>query len=365
MTAVHQFVPTYTDRSAIGTHTRTVTSILRSMGIETHTWVGEAHGIASGEVSSFRDFPVTPTGPTWLLYQLSIGAEMGDWLLHRSEPVIVNYHNVTPQDIFQPWEPLVVPLLQEGRRQLRDLAGRSPLGVAVSRYNEGEMIAAGYGTTTTVPVLFDLEELGAETDSATVARLDAAKRDGGADWLFVGRIAPNKAQHRLIQALAVHRQLYDPKARLWLVGGSSSHFYETTLKRYAAALGLADAVTLTGSVPQPALVAHFTRADVYISLSEHEGFGIPLVEAMWHRLPVVALGTSGVPETVADAGLVLPDGGPVPPDPLRVATSAHRVQTDARLRDELIARGVARAAAFSPAVTRPLFEQAIRQVVEA
>ena len=264
-----------------------------------------------------------------------------------------------------PWEPLVTAELVDARRQLGELAGGTELAVADSVFNEAELVDAGYRRTTVVPVLVDFEALGAVGDRATDRRLAAAKGGGGADWLFVGRVSPNKCQHQVVKAFAVYRRVYDPRARLWLVGGSSSSRYEAALGRFVEALGLGGAVTLTGSVPQRVLVSHYRHADVLVCLSEHEGFCVPLVEAMWHRVPVVALGATAVPDTVGPAGVVLPFRGGRQPAPVLVAAAVHRVVSDGSVRDALVAEGSARVAQFSLERTRRLFADSLCSVVSA
>lgn len=363
MVAVHQFVPSYSARSAIGLHTRNVTAVLHGMGLASDTYVGEARGIDDIEVRHFHQYrPAgggTAAGPTWLLYQLSTGSPMAGFLAGRREPLVVNYHNITPADLVEPWEPLVVPELVAGRRQLAQLAARTSLAVAVSAYNGAELAAAGYPNTTVVPVLADYDQLGAVADGVTEDRLRRAKEGGGADWLFVGRINPNKCQHDVVKAFAAYRRLYDPRARLWLVGGSSSHAYLTAIERFVVAAGLQGAVTLTGSVSQEVLTAHHRTADVVVCLSEHEGFCVPLVEAMWHRVPIVALAAAAVPETVRSAGLLLHDKAPA-----TVAAAVHRVLSDGALRRSVQDAGSARLDDLGLERAGALFAQAVRALVE-
>ena len=175
--------------------------------------------------------------------------------------------------------------------------------------------------------------------AAELARLRA---DGGADILFVGRIVPSKAQHELVKALWAYRRLYDAEARLHLVGGTSSFEYTKALQDFVDDLGLSAAVRLPGEVSDEALAAYFEAADVYLSLSAHEGFGVPLVEAMVAGVPVVTRGAGAVADTVADAALVLAAA-----DPSYVAAALHRVCSDEQLRATLTAAGTRRAAALS------------------
>lgn len=344
MPAIHQFIPTFAPRDAIGTHALHVQRILRGMGLESEIYAEGIVDRRSRRAHPYRAFARRKaTGDrTWLLYQLSTGSAVAEFVHARPEPKLVNYHNVTTAELFAPWEPHVAVECREGRRQLRQLAPLVDLGVAVSAYNEAELRDAGYRSTAVAPVLVDLEASGLEPDPATAARLASDRAGGGADWLFVGRVAPHKCQHDVVRAFAVYRRVYDPTARLHLVGGAGSHAYVTMLERYVAALGLAGAVWMPGSVSAEALLAHFGAADVFVCLSEHEGFCVPVIEAMRLCVPVVAYAAAAVPETVADAGVLLEEK-----DPLTVAAAVHRVVSDGALRSRLVAAGNRRAADFS------------------
>ncbi|MDQ2726612.1 MAG: glycosyltransferase family 4 protein [Actinomycetota bacterium] len=365
MTAVHQFIPSFAARTAIGTHTREVARLLRSMGVEGHLYVGHARDVGRGEVTPYQQFTPPAGQRPVLLYQLSTGSPMAEYLANRPEPLVVNYHNITPAPLIQAWEPLLAGEMHRGRRELRLLSGRSTLGVAVSAYNQAEMAEAGYdpAALTTVPVLVDYEALASDEDHALTQHLSRAHGGRGATWLFVGRRAASKAQHRLIAALAVHRRLYDPHARLYLVGESTSARYQAALPAYAASLGLADAVIIAGSVPQRQLVSYYRTADVFVSASEHEGFGIPLIEAMGHGVPVVALACAAVGDTVGNAGLLIgPDAGGHA-SPAVLAAAVNRVLSDRELRASMVRQGRATAAELSIDRTRARMRDALGQVL--
>ncbi|MGH9166144.1 MAG: glycosyltransferase [Acidimicrobiales bacterium] len=353
MVAVHQFIPTFAPRDAIGTHARHAQRILSEMGVESHIYAEGAPGGWRG-VRPYRTYGWrrSPRGRTWLMYQLSTGSAVADYLVARPEPKIVNYHNVTTASLFSPWEPHVGVELEAGRRQLRDLGPDCELGVAVSAFNEADLRAAGVARTAVAPVLVDLEHRAVAPDPERRGALARARRGGGADWLFVGRVAPHKCQHQVVRAFAAYRRVYDPAARLHLVGGIGSHSYFCALSRFVTGLGLGGAVDLAGSVSQPALMAYYEAADVLVCLSEHEGFCVPIIEAMGHGVPVVAFGAAAVPETVADAGVLL-----ATKDAVTVAAAVHRVTSDAALRQLLVDAGRARAADFSLARSEARFRQ--------
>ena len=198
----------------------------------------------------------------------------------------------------QAWDPAATHGVSWGRRQLQRLARRSALGIADSRFNQLDLEAAGFTESVVVPVLIDLASSDHDVDELLLQRLRDAKGDGGRDWLFVGRIAPNKCQHDLVAALAAHRRAYGSHTRLHLVGGSTSATYSFALERFVAALGLEDAVEITGPVSAGALGAYYRAADVLVCVSEHEGFCVPVIEAMYHDVPVVAFAAGAVAETV-------------------------------------------------------------------
>ena len=355
--AVHQLVPSFAPRDAVGNHTLQVQDVLRGMGFASEIYVANARP----EVASLSKpyLELRPDADTWLLYQSSTGSPMAEWLLGRPEPKLVNYHNITPASAFAPWEPHVGVELQAGRRQLADLAPVTELAIADSTYNERELIRLGYRKTTVVPILLDTATFDHAVDQRAADRM-RSEASGGSSWLFVGRIAPNKAQHDLIKAFAVYRRAYDGKARLRLVGGSSSHRYISALEEFTRELGLADAVEFAGDVADELLGAHYRAADVYVSASDHEGFGVPLLEAMYHGVPVVAYASTAVPETVGDGGLCVTDKSPT-----ALAAAVHRVCSDPSVRDALRVAGRRRVAQFDLGENRRRFADAIASVVSA
>ena len=192
-----------------------------------------------------------------------------------------------------------------GRTQLARLAPQSRLAVADSAFNESELRALGYDGHRggAPPHRHAPQERGARPrGGGELARRKATA--GGADLLFVGKVSPHKAPHDLVKMLSVLRRLYDPAARLHLVGSPLGETYEPALRAFVTELGLDDAVNFAGSVSEAELEAYLQAADVFVCASDHEGFCVPLAEAMGHGVPIVAYGVTAVPETVGDAGLL-------------------------------------------------------------
>jgi len=355
---VHLFVPRF-EPGAVGHHTIVARDTLAAAGHRSEIFAGEVDDAwAHLGARHYQDYgrAVPARRDDRLVYQVAIGSPVADWLIGRRELLIANHHNFTPVRFVQAWDPAATHGVTWGRRQLQRLAGRCALGIADSRFNELDLQEAGFAETVVVPVLVDLAAADREVDESTLARLRAAKADGGRDWLFVGRIAPNKCQHDLVAALAAHRRAYGSRDRLHLVGASTSPAYSFALERFVAALGLEDAVHITGPVSAAVLAAHYRGADCLVCVSEHEGFCVPLLEAMHHGVPVVAFGAGAVAETAGDGGLVLDRK-----DPETVAAAVERVLSDAPLRSALVAAGTARATQLDPDKARAMFVEAIEQ----
>ncbi|HTL87565.1 MAG TPA: glycosyltransferase family 4 protein [Acidimicrobiia bacterium] len=355
MTAIHQFVPTLAPRDAVGLHYLAVQSTLRDAGYRSDIYAYEAKDEYARRAEPFQSFAESANGePTWLLYHSSIGSPVADFVARRDEPLIVDYHNVTPASFFARWEPALAAMLMKGRRQLADLETRAALGIADSAFNAEELTRLGYARTSVVPILLDIAALERTPPNPAIGKPAATT------WLFVGRIAPNKAQHDIVKAFAAYRRLYDPEARLRLVGGSSSHTYECALHDFIGALELRDAIEVTGAVDDATLMAYYDTSDVFVVLSEHEGFCVPLLEAMFHDLPIVAYASSAIPGTVGDAGLLLQQK-----DAYTVAEAVARVSSDSTLRAQLVAAGKARLPEFDVARSRQKLLDAIVPVVGA
>jgi glycosyltransferase involved in cell wall biosynthesis len=337
---VQHFVPTW-EPGAVGTHVLEAHAALRAAGIDGTVYAGVVRDGMPLAARPVADYERDARPDDVLLYQHAIGTTVADFVVDRAEPLVVDYHNVTPHEFFDAWDRPLADALDWGRRQLRALARHSRLGLADSHFNERELQAIGFAATTVVPVLADVRPGASPTDERLRDELAATKR--GTDLLFVGRLAPNKAQHDLVKLLALHRRAFDTGARLWLVGGTATPRYRDALARFVAAAGLDDAVVLTGPVPDATLHAYYDVADVFVSLSRHEGFGVPLLEAMAHDVPVVARATTAVPETIGDAGVLVDADAPL----VDVAAAIAAVTGDAALSGTLVTRGRARVENFA------------------
>ena len=240
---------------------------------------------------------------------------------------ILVYHNITPAHFFQGYDDHIVRLLTDGRSELGGLARVCDVAWADSAYNARELREAGFRNVEVFPLLFSPETLAFEPDPVVpgyfAARLFTI--------LYVGRLAPNKRVEHLIQAFAWFHRSLNPFSRLVIVGSPrTAPRYFSMLRMLAGDLDLPN-VCFEGFASPAGLVAYYRAADIYVSASEHEGYCLPLLEAMHMGLPVIARSIGGVPEALAGAGVQYDDL-----DPIELAGLIHKVATNPGLRSEIL-----------------------------
>jgi glycosyltransferase involved in cell wall biosynthesis len=271
-----------------------------------------------------------------VIYHHSTGFETGVRLVTRLHcRRVVRYHNITPARFFEPFHPRFCHDCQVGREQLRDLArAECDLYLSASAFNEREFRTLGVDPArcAVVPPLHQVDSLAAvEPDPQVLRDLD----DGMTNLLFVGRLVPHKGHRFLIDAFAAYNHHHNPRSRLLLIGKADWRLeaYLHALDAQARHLRVRGQIVFAGAT-EAELRAYYECAHAFVVASEHEGFCVPVVEAMALRVPVVAYGTTAVPDTVGDAGLVWEE-----PEPFLLAESIARAAGEGPERTWLQAAG--------------------------
>jgi glycosyltransferase involved in cell wall biosynthesis len=330
LSTIVQLIPSFARYDAIGIHTRRLDALLTELGHETAIYADEFDPSLGALAEPFAKIQRRPPRGAWYLYQASTNSRIANWLRDRPR-VIVNYHNVTPHELTKPWEPSIARVLWQARREIGGLARTTQRAFTVSHYNAHDLFELGFLHSLVAPPLLDLPVVNHPAPSS---------RD---NWLFVGRIFPNKNQLFLLEAFSLYRSLFAPEATLTLVGQTASESYRMAMVSTLESEDLYRSVRLLSGLSPEELATEYATATVFTCASLHEGFGFPFIEAFAASLPVLALDTSAVGETVGGAGWLLGQ-----PDPLSFATAAHLIATDRSIRDGLIARGRARLNVFAP-----------------
>ncbi len=338
-TRVDQIIPSIVEHDAVSNHAFNVQRLLQEMGYLSTIYALVLGPGVEGRVRPLGEFRSEGGTGHWVIYQSSIGSPAAEVFAQHSGIKLLDYHNITPAEFVERWIPPLGEETRLGRTQLAKLAPIVDFAIADSAYNASELRDCGYRYAEVVPVLVAAGAITDKPDAATIDRFDSQP---GHDWLFVGQLAPHKAQHEIIMAFARYRALYDHNARLHLVGREMGSAYREALRRFIEKIGLGDSITLTGSVTTSELAAYYELCDVFVCLSNHEGFCAPIAEAMARGLPVVAYGAAAVPDTVGDAGIVLSQK-----DPDFVASVVHELFMKPELIEALKSRGRIRAATFT------------------
>jgi glycosyltransferase involved in cell wall biosynthesis len=264
-----------------------------------------------GDVAEVKEFLASPSD--LLVYHFSIGWKPGldllrDVLCRRA----IKYHNVTPPEFFAGVSLWHEEQCRAGREEIRDIAlSRCDLYLSDSDYNSRDLLRMGVPPEKcfVVAPFHHIERLQMIEPDMDV--LDEY-RDGFTNVLMVGRIAPNKGHQALIEAFAAYHYDYNRRSRLLIVGKEAAVFkaYSKRLREFMTYILADDIVTFTGEVSESALKSYYLVSSVFAMTSEHEGFCVPVLEAMSMKLPVVAYASSAIPEMVEGAGVVLNNRSP-------------------------------------------------------
>lgn len=325
-----QLMPTISFGDAVGNDARAIGDILRELGCETQIYAENIDTrLPEGTALPVRELPPLAEEDV-VLYHGSTGTELNFRLPELGGRKVMIYHNITPPEYFAPYSQAAAALTQSGLDGIRYLADKLTYCIADSDYNREDLLRMGYTCPIDVcPVIVPFSDYEKEPDPSVIAHY---RGDGVTNLLFVGRIAPNKKQEDVIAAFYHYHKHYNPSSRLFLVGSwSGMDAYHRQLLRYIEKLGLSDAVIFPGHIRFEEILAYYTLADVFVCMSEHEGFCVPLVEAMHFGVPIVARRAAAVPYTMGGKGLLLDDA-----DPVYAAAVIHRAVTDKALREYVI-----------------------------
>jgi glycosyltransferase involved in cell wall biosynthesis len=301
---------------------------LREAGFESEIFAEKVHPRMSHLARPLWKYPEVSSPETVCLFHFSIGSASSRLIYGAPDRLVAIYHNITPARFFLGFHPHLAGLCHHGRRELAAFAPRTELALGDSEYNRRELEEAGYAQTAVLPIVLDFARYD-RPSSPVVRRL---YDDGRTNVLFVGRIIPNKRIDDLIRTFALYQRRFDPSSRLLLVGDTRGfERYLGRLQELVSSLG-ARGVVFTGQVDDDDLYAYYRVADVFLCLSEHEGFCVPLQEAMHLGVPVAAFDAGAVSETLHGGGLLLGDK-----DPGRVAALLAELRDDPSLRRTVLA----------------------------
>ena len=338
---INQWLPAAHTGDAIGDSARRMRGLLRRMGHASDLYALTLDDELRGDVRPFSD-PSAKTGDL-TIFHFALPSPMTGAFARLPHGRILQYHNITPAFYFAPYDPALFRLAWIARRELATLVGAVDLALGVSEYNRQELVALGFAPTGVLPLAVDVSRV---TQVVSRPALSKNLDDDFVNFLFVGRIAPNKKIEDIIRLAEHYKRYVDAYYRFIFVGKYDAvpRYYSTIRSLMSEYRLLNERFVFTGAVPDEDLAVYYRHAAVYISMSEHEGFCAPLLEAMAADVPVLAYSAAAVPETLGGAGVQF-----APKDMEYAAELLGILTFDDELRAKVIAGQRRRLADFSDA----------------
>lgn len=356
---VDQWVPALHRGDAIGDSTLLMREALRTFGYVSDIYTyNQDPGVSAVPFDQWREGSPSDI----VIFHYALISPMNEAFTKLSGRRVLQYHNITPPEFFLPWDREIHKILNQGLQGLGPLVPATTLALGDSEFNRAELARLGFTRTGVLPIAIDFDRYFEPANPVLKKRLS----DSRTNLLFVGRIAPNKRHDNLLRVLAYFKKNISTGVRLLAVGKHprretgvgvpiEAHYLDALIRLYSE-LGLEPAdVLFTDGVSHDELLAYYESAHVFISMSEHEGFGVPLVEAMLKRVPVVALAGTAVTETLGGAGILFDH-----PDIAEFAETAALLARPGPARDAVLRAQDRRVQDFATKTTL----QKLRDIVE-
>jgi glycosyltransferase involved in cell wall biosynthesis len=346
---IHQILPTLAYGDAIGNEVLEIRRLFRNWGYVSNIFAEHWDPRLAKECRHFEEYRRLSNVDNLLIHHYSIGGAVNRFVMDLPDHLVLYYHNITPAHFFYRVNDEMARLMDEARRDLHLFVNRAP-AIAASCFNQQELEAMGFRVLGVIPPILSFDPLDAGLQAAGALTLQQRfRKDGTVDWIHVGRLAPNKCIHDIIKAFYYFHHWITPNSRLLLVGtGDGAESYLAYLYRLVTQLDLDGSVVFTGHVDNLGIL--YQMADLYVSMSEHEGFCIPLLEAMHFEIPVLAFASTAIPETLDRAGVLFHQK-----DYAMIAEMAHEMISNRDLRQRLVQVQRERLAAFDPEQMRAQF----------
>lgn len=297
--AIHQFTPSIALGDGVSNGLLYIQKLLKELNYDSNIYVAREHIDKDVKHYIYHIDEYKPAKNQILFYHHSIGHSYHDTIMQFEDKKVMIYHNITPPHFFK-HNKYIQELCILGREQLAKSSRYFVASIADSDYNAKELKSYNYQNITTLPLLVDQENQTAHKPNQALSQ----KHKETYNIIFIGRVVSNKAQHRLIDLAYALKQKGIKNFKIFIIGGASEPSYMNFLHQYRKNLNLCDEVEITGKVSDEDLAAYYQEADLYLSLSNHEGFGIPLVEALRFDIPILAYDIGGISSTIPKEGLL-------------------------------------------------------------
>lgn len=348
---IHQVLPAIIPGDAIGNEAILIQKILRNWGYNSEIYAEHIHPQINAH--SYKHHKKKSSKENILIYHYGIGSDITDYVMKIADKKILLYHNITPYQFYSNINDNLALLLSKGREDLKKLVNYVDIAVGDSEYNCLELREFGYKNSEVLPLILDFSDF----NNFDQKIIDDYK-DDYKNILFVGRIAPNKKQEDIIKCFYYYKNI-NPKSRLILIGSySGAEKYLRQLQQLIVHLSLKD-VHIIGSTEFTKLMAYYRIADLFLCMSEHEGFSAPLVESMYFGIPIIAYNSTAIPYTLGGAGILV--NKKIYPE---IAEMMNLIFTDQELRDKIIKKQNIRLKYFDYEKQLEIFKNRLDKVIK-
>ena len=299
---VHQLLPTINSFDAIGNEACIIQDELKKLGYHSEIYAQNISPSMKNRAKNFQNYKKSEGDNEIFIYHHSIGSDLLDFILSLDSKIIMIYHNITPPEFFEGKNNDLADLLRLGKIQLEKLKTCIDFAVGDSEYSRLELEKIGYKKTAVFPILLDKKKYEQKLDQTLVSKFK-----NSSNILYVGRIAPNKNVEEVIRIFHYYSSNINPNSNLFLVGGFevSDNYYQS-LKSMIHNVKIKN-IHFISDADDRKLVTLYSLANIFITMSKHEGFCVPLVESMLFKIPIIANNSTAIPYTLGDAGFLISD----------------------------------------------------------
>ncbi len=333
--------PSLQKHDAVGNDVMAQFGCLKETGLDAHLFAEYCAKEFNGMVMSIEELENSIKDENnVILYHHSVYWGLGEDVIERSSAkIVMKYHNITPSNYFEKYETNYFNVTRRGGEQTTRFSNNENIFLYIgdSEFNNKDFERSGVPKSR-LSVLAPFSKIGDFENAGVNRELETKLLDGGIDVLFVSRVAPNKGHKNLIETMREYVHLYDRNIRLNIVGAMDAGLsgYHMELNELIDEYDLSDVIVFWNEVDFRDLHTFYIYCDVFLLMSEHEGFCVPILEAQFHKLPIIALDRCAVKETLGDEQILIEE-----PDYDFFASAINLVARDEKIRHYLVEKGYA------------------------
>lgn len=349
---IHQITATMSVGDAISNEVLAIKKILDAMGIENKIYSENIDSRLSKVVNDYRDYKGNKDDI--LINHFGIGSSVNDYVINLKNNIkIIRYHNITPKEFFIGYSISTQRLCELGRNQLIKSKGIYKYALADSEYNKEELIELGYENIKVIPIIMALKDYEKTPDEVIINKYS----DNTKNIVFVGRVSPNKKQEDVIRSFYYYKKYFNKDARLFIVGNyTGMERYYGKLIDLTKTLNLKD-VIFTGHISFESILAYYKIADLFLCMSEHEGFCVPLVESMFFKVPILAYNSCAIPYTLGGSSVLVNKK-----DYKYIASMMDYILENEELKEKVISKQLVRLDELRPKKVESQFKKYLSEI---